>query len=126
METALKLCRQQCKKMLKNDYRAYLDSVESNLLKNLMYLRKHDRSRSGNNDTPEISLLDSSGKPETIVPNAANFTPDLPESNISDLHYSIVIDDEEIVRMCLKKLIYKLSPGQDDIPAVCESLQLYF
>lgn len=106
-----------------------MDLVESNLLMNWRDLWKYTRSHSGNNDRTEISLLDSSDKPDTNVPNifadffasvynfqAANCTPYLPEGDISNLHSSIVVD-KEIVRLCMKKLKPKLTAGHDGIPA---------
>lgn len=72
--SAFKLCWQQCQEIQKNDYRAYLNSVESNLLNNPRGLEKYAHSRSGNIDRPAISLPHSLGRPEASDANAlANF-----------------------------------------------------
>lgn len=64
------LCKQQCKGMIKKDRRAHLKSVESKLLKNPRYHSKYARSHSGNNNRPEISLLNSVSRPDAGVSDA--------------------------------------------------------
>lgn len=102
---------------------------KSNSLKYTSDLWKYARSRSGTMISQRCLCKSSCPKPEADTPNvfanffasvygfqAENCSPHLPEGNVSDLHDSIVVDDE-IGQVCIKKLKRELAAWHDDIPA---------